>query len=59
LGARVNQYRALKPIFAKSGDFYKVASWTILGTCTSMQDAKRKFGGYPILEKIAQPCSPT
>lgn len=43
---------ALKPIYHRiPGDLYAV-TWETLGICVDMADAKRKWGGYPVLEKF-------
>lgn len=45
-------YRALKPIYAPLfGEWFRV-EWQTLGIVDSMEEAKRKFGGSPVLEAI-------
>lgn len=54
-------YHAI-PVLEKTGQsgfdeghvirWYRVVRWVELGTATSMEHAKRKFGGYPVLEHI-------
>lgn len=40
--------------FNKRGEQVKVeyfhVSWLPLGPCTDMEDAKKRYGGYPVLE---------
>lgn len=50
-------YNVLVPTFTKAGKLfdgtiYYSVGWNKIGTANSMQDAKRKFGGSPVLEKI-------
>jgi hypothetical protein len=33
-------------------DFWKVASWTQLGLVRDLEDAKARFGGSPVLERV-------
>jgi hypothetical protein len=42
-------YAVLTPIYDRFGDGYRV-SWHQIGLASSMEDAKRKFGGHPVLE---------
>jgi hypothetical protein len=54
-------YNVLTPKYHKTGetvttprgetDVYAV-TWRVLGIAFSMEDAKRRFGGYPVLEPI-------
>lgn len=46
-------YRALKPIYTPWGDVFTV-TWAFLGIVESMADAKRQFGGAPVLEAVKQ-----
>jgi hypothetical protein len=63
-GAVNGMYRVLKdyPRTEKTGEtqqtaegtirWQRVTEWPHLGYATSMEDAKMKFGGYPVLEYI-------
>lgn len=44
-------YTALKPQYIAIGDFYAVR-WTVLGVAFDMADAKKRYGGSPVLEKL-------
>jgi hypothetical protein len=44
-------FNVLKPIYIPIGDWVAVR-WQILGQASSMEEAKRKFGGSPVLEAI-------
>lgn len=46
-------YRALKPIYTPWGDVFTV-TWRELGTVESMEEAKRIYGGSPVLEWVKQ-----
>jgi hypothetical protein len=35
-------------------DWWKVTGWTQLGLVADMADAKRRFGGSPVLEAVKQ-----
>lgn len=51
------EYDVLKEVYKAAGkDFhgnvqYNV-SWKKIGTCNSFADAKRKYGGYPVVHGI-------
>ena len=56
-------FAVLRPVFQKTGQptpwncpaepsVWHRVEWTQIGTATSMEDAKRKFGGHPVLEEI-------
>jgi hypothetical protein len=32
-------------------DFWKVTGWKILGPCTDMADAIKRYGGHPVLQR--------
>lgn len=64
-GAEGGVYRVLKAKYAKTGEttldaegrvikWQKVAEWLHLGFADGMEDAKRKFGGAPVLEFIGR-----
>jgi len=44
-------YRALKPIYVPIGDFF-VVRWDILGLAADMAEAKKLYGGSPVLEWV-------
>ena len=44
-------FKVLKPIYTPWGDSYFV-KWEVIGQATSMEDAKKRFGGAPVLEAI-------
>ena len=44
-------YRALKPIYTPWGDHFFV-TWSMLGIVDSLEEAKKRFGGSPVLEKV-------
>jgi hypothetical protein len=44
-------FNVLKPIYIPIGDWVAVR-WQILGQASTMEEAKRKFGGSPVLEAI-------
>lgn len=44
-------YRALKPIYTPWGDVFTV-TWRELGIVDSMEEAKKRFGGSPVLEVV-------
>jgi hypothetical protein len=44
-------YRALKPIYTPWGDVF-IVTWAVLGIVDSLDDAKRRFGGSPVLEAV-------
>jgi hypothetical protein len=33
--------------------WHRVKEWRLLGTAAGYEDAKRKFGGYPVVERYA------
>jgi hypothetical protein len=35
-------------------DWWKVVGWEMLGIVESMEDAKKRFGGSPVLEEVKQ-----
>lgn len=35
----------------KTVHWHRVKEWRLLGTAASFADAKRKFGGYPVVER--------
>jgi len=44
-------FNVLKPIYIPIGDWVAVR-WQILGRASSMEEAKRTYGGYPVLERV-------
>lgn len=44
-------FNVLKPIYAPMGEWFYVR-WEVIGQATSMEDARKKFGGRPVLEAI-------
>lgn len=44
-------FNVLKPTYIAIGDWFAVR-WQILGQASSMEEAKRIHGGYPVLEAI-------
>jgi hypothetical protein len=44
-------FNVLKPTYTPYMDFYSVR-WVVIGQAYSMEDAKAKFGGYPVLEAV-------
>lgn len=42
-------YRALIPRYEKQGEWFRV-TWIVLGMADDMADARRKYGGRPVLE---------
>lgn len=44
-------YRVLTPVYTPYFDGFSV-SWICIGTAKSMEEAKRAFGGFPVLEVI-------
>lgn len=49
------KFKVLTPDYIPAGRDFKGnmqynVQWTTLGTASSMEDAKRKFGGNPVLE---------
>lgn len=44
-------YEALKPIYTPIGDWFAVR-WQVLGLVKDIADAKRQFGGSPVLEAV-------
>lgn len=42
-------FNVLRPTYLQNGLFY-IVKWEQIGEATSMEDAKRKFGGCPVLE---------
>jgi len=44
-------FNALKPIYHPQGENFRV-TWEVLGIAFSMADAKKRYGGYPVLELI-------
>jgi hypothetical protein len=54
-------YNVLTPVYRKTGEKMEVApgtfkdvcdvSWKKIGVADSMEEAKERFGGYPVLEK--------
>ena len=44
-------FNVLKPIYTQTGDWHTVR-WLVLGQATSMEDAKKHFGGFPVLEAL-------
>ena len=44
-------FRVLRPIYTPYFEAFTV-SWICIGTAKSMEEAKRQFGGYPVLERI-------
>lgn len=47
-------YIALKPIIVPipGTDFWRVSGWAKLGPATGMEDAKKRYGGSPVLEAV-------
>lgn len=49
-------YRVLRPIYIRTGEIredgkpYFRVEWEEIGQSTSMEEAKRRFGGYPVLQ---------
>lgn len=50
-------YRVLRPVFHRTGEiredgkpFFRV-EWVEIGRANSMAEAKKKFGGHPVLEQ--------
>jgi hypothetical protein len=56
------QYRVLRPFYERTGETQHSAEgktvhiqqvrWIEVGRASSMQDAKDRFGGYPVLEAV-------
>ena len=46
-------FNVLKPIYIPIGDWVAVR-WQILGQASSMEEAKRTYGGSPVLEWVKQ-----
>jgi hypothetical protein len=44
-------FNVLKPAYTPYADWYAVR-WVVIGQASSMEDAKRRFGGYPVLESV-------
>jgi hypothetical protein len=51
-------YQVLKPNFIRTGEvtptgqpYYRV-EWTVVGQAKDMEDAKRQFGGTPVLQRV-------
>ena len=44
-------YRVLRPIYTPYYEAFTV-SWICIGTAKSMEEAKRIYGGSPVLEAI-------
>lgn len=44
-------FYVLKPIYTKVGEFFRV-DWETIGTAVDMEDAKRRYGGHPVLEAV-------
>lgn len=44
-------YRVLRPIYTPYYEFFTV-SWICIGTSKSIEEAKRTYGGAPVLEAI-------
>lgn len=61
------KYQVLKPVYHPTGEFqirsdksgrsskveYFRIEWDVVGPADSMEDAKRRYGGHPILEKTS------
>lgn len=52
-------YRVLKPVYTKTGEVtystegpmrWHTVEWQDIGRAEDLDDAKRKYGGYPVLE---------
>lgn len=62
-GAGTGVYRVLKPRYSKTGEttqtpdglikWYRV-DWVDLGVANSYEEARAKFGGRPVLERIGR-----
>jgi len=46
-------FNVLKATYIPIGDWFAVR-WQILGQASSMEEAKRLFGGAPVLEEVKQ-----
>jgi hypothetical protein len=46
-------FNVLKPTYIPIADWFAVR-WVTLGQASSMEDAKRLYGGAPILEAVKQ-----
>lgn len=44
-------FRVLKPVYTPYFEAFTV-SWICMGLAKDMADAKRQFGGYPVLEVV-------
>lgn len=51
-------YRVLRPVYVKTGEiredgkpFLRV-EWAEIGRAGNMAEAKERFGGYPVLERV-------
>jgi len=44
-------FNVLKPTYIPIGDWFAVR-WQILGQASSMEEAKRLYGGAPVLEEV-------
>jgi len=44
-------FNVLKPTYIHIGDWFAVR-WQILGQASSMEEAKRLYGGAPVLEEV-------
>jgi hypothetical protein len=44
-------YRALKPIYVPIGDWFAV-KWQVIGLAADMAEAKKLYGGSPVLEEV-------
>jgi hypothetical protein len=51
-------YRVIRPVFESAGttregyQTFRVAEWVHVGYARDMEDAKRQFGGAPVLERL-------
>jgi hypothetical protein len=44
-------FNVLRISYTPYMDFYAVR-WVVIGQASSMEDAKSRFGGYPVLEAV-------
>lgn len=56
--AKKMKYNVLVPVYTDAGrdhngDKQFEVSWRVAGKANSLEHAKEKFGGYPILEEVA------
>ncbi len=54
-------YRVLEPVYTKTGEVtmtkdgplrWHTVQWRDIGAAENLEDAKRKYGGYPVLEPM-------